>query len=111
MLIVVKERTREIGVKRALGASPFEIMFQIILESLVLTFVAGYTGLIAGVGILKIVSESLPSDENSMFTNPSVDLQVALTALGILILSGLLAGFIPARKALQIEPVEALRAE
>ncbi len=111
MLIVVKERTREIGVKRALGASPFEIMFQIILESLVITFVAGYTGLIAGIGLLKLVSESLPQDDSSMFTNPSVDLQVAAIALGILVVSGLLAGFIPAKKALQIEPVEALRAE
>lgn len=111
MLIVVKERTREIGVKRALGAGPFEIMAQIILEGVAITFVAGYSGLVAGVGLLKLVASSLPADDNSMFTNPSVNLSVALSALSILILSGLFAGFIPARKALQIEPVEALRAE
>jgi len=111
MLIVVKERTREIGVKRALGASPSEIILQIMLESLMITFIAGYTGLICGVGLLKIVSESIPSDDSGMFSNPSVDIQVAVFALLILIISGLLAGLIPARKALQIEPVEALRTE
>ena len=111
MLIIVKERTKEIGVKRALGATPFMIVAQLIKESIFLTSLAGYFGLVAGIVMLDFVSKSLPHDDTSMFQNPEVDLRVAVTALMVLIISGALAGMIPARKAVSINPVEALRSE
>ncbi len=111
MLIVVKERTREIGVRRAIGAAPVAIVSQLIMESVTLTAVAGYIGLVAGIGLLELVNKSLPTGGATMFVHPGVDLYVALKALGILIFSGALAGFIPAQRALEISPVEALRTE
>jgi len=111
MLIVVKERTREIGVRRAIGAPPSTIVSQLILESVTLTSIAGYAGLVAGIGLLELVSQNLPTGGGMMFLHPGVDLMVALKALGILIFSGALAGFIPAQRALEISPVEALRTE
>lgn len=110
MLIVVKERTREIGVKRALGATPFNIIAQIMLEAVFLTALAGYFGLLAGIGLLEALNTAI-GDSGEMFRNPTVDLKVATNALIILIVSGALAGLIPARKAVSIHPVEALRAE
>jgi len=111
MLIIVKERTREIGVKRALGATPILIVGQIILESVFLTAMAGYIGLVVSVGLLELISSSLPNDSTSMFQHPGVDLNVALIALSILVGAGALAGLIPARKAIEISPVDSLRAE
>ena len=111
MLIIVKERTKEIGVKRALGATPLMIVSQLIKESIFLTSFAGYFGLVAGIAVLDLVSKSLPPDDTSMFQNPEVNLRVAVTALIVLIISGALAGMIPARKAVSINPVEALRSE
>lgn len=110
MLIVVKERTKEIGVKRALGAVPWQIIFQILLETVFLTSISGYFGLLAGIGLLEGISSAI-GDSGGMFTNPTVDLSVALKALTVLIVSGALAGFVPASKAVAIKPVEALRAE
>jgi putative ABC transport system permease protein len=112
MLIVVKERTKEIGIKRALGATPWKIIGQIILESVFLTTIAGYLGLVIGIGILELVNTLMGvNPDGGMFKNPEVDLNVALTALSILIVSGALAGFIPARRAVQVKPIEALRAD
>ncbi len=112
MLIVVKERTKEIGIKRALGATPWKIVGQIILESVFLTTIAGYFGLISGVGILELVNAAMGANpDGGMFKNPQVDINIAITALSILIVSGALAGFIPARRAIQVKPIEALRAE
>ncbi|HLP19800.1 MAG TPA: ABC transporter permease, partial [Chitinophagales bacterium] len=111
MLIVVKERTREIGVRRAIGATPAAIVSQLIMESVTLTAVAGYTGLVIGIGLLELINKYMPVDSDSMFMHPGVDLSVALKALAVLIFSGLLAGLIPARRALEISPVEALRTE
>lgn len=112
MLIIVKERTKEIGIRRAIGATPISIITQIIMESIVLTSLAGYFGLIFGVGITELIAIQIgPVQKDSMFTNPTIDLQVALTALAILIVSGALAGLIPARKAVKIRPIEALRYE
>ena len=112
MLIVVKERTKEIGIKRALGATPWKIVGQIILESVFLTTIAGYFGLISGVGILELVNTAMGANpDGGMFKNPQVDINIAMTALSILIVSGALAGFIPARRAIQVRPIEALRAE
>lgn len=111
MLIVVKERTREIGIKRAIGATPRHIMSQILSESVFITFIAGYSGLVAGVGLLELVSSALSDDDGGMFVDPEVDLKTALLALVILVVSGLFAGLIPARRALAVEPVDALRTE
>lgn len=110
MLIVVKERTKEIGVKRALGAVPSQIIGQIILEAVFLTAISGYFGLVIGIGLLEGLNAAI-GDSGEMFTNPTVDLSVALKALSVLIVSGALAGLIPASKAVAIKPVEALRTE
>ncbi len=113
MLIIIKERTNEIGIRRAIGAPPSDIIKQILLESVVLTTFAGYLGLVMGVGLLELISSAIASSggEGQMFTNPEVDLGIAIKALGILIVSGALAGLIPAASALKIKPIEALRAE
>jgi putative ABC transport system permease protein len=110
MLIVVKERTREIGVKRALGAVPSQIVGQVILESVFLTAVSGYFGLVLGIGLLELLN-SMIGNSAQMFSNPTVDLAIALKALTVLIVSGAFAGLIPANKAVSIKPVEALRSE
>ncbi|MBL7924151.1 MAG: ABC transporter permease [Bacteroidia bacterium] len=109
MLIVVKERTKEIGIRRAIGAPPLHIVKQLIIESVFLTAMAGYVGLILSVALLEAVAAALPKGEGGMFSNPTIDLNVALTALSILVVAGALAGLIPARKAIAIPPVEALR--
>jgi putative ABC transport system permease protein len=109
MLVVVKERTKEIGIKRALGATPFKIVGQLVQESLFLTFIAGYGGLVLGVGVIQLVSNAMKGQEGGMFRNPEVDLNVALIALFILILGGIIAGLIPAYRAIKITTVDALR--
>jgi putative ABC transport system permease protein len=115
MLVIVKERTKEIGVQRALGASPRVIITQIMLESVALTTIAGYTGLSLGVGLLELVNkivESQPSSGNEVFfKHPEVSITVAVVSLLILVLAGLFAGSIPAKRALMIKPIEALREE
>lgn len=113
MLIVVKERTKEIGIRRALGATPSAIRSQILLEAIFLTISAGMLGIGAATGVLILVNkilDSMPS-EGTMFANPSVDLSVVFFALLVLVGSGLLAGFIPAQTAINVKPVDALRAE
>jgi putative ABC transport system permease protein len=113
MLFIVKERTREIGIKRALGATPFAVIGQIMLESVILTTVAGYFGLVFGVGITELVAAAMKGADggSEFFKNPEVSLTVAATALAILIVSGALAGLIPAKRAVSIKPVEAIRNE
>jgi putative ABC transport system permease protein len=111
MLIVVKERTKEIGVKRALGATPANVVIQILLEALLITAIAGYAGLTAGIYCLEGLNAIIGHEEGSMFTNPTVDIGIAMKALSVIILGGLIAGFIPARRAVSIHPVEALRTE
>lgn len=108
MLIVIKERTQEIGVRRAIGAKPFIILIQIIYESVMLTIVSGYIGLLAGIGIIELMASTIESDS---FKNPEVDIRIALIALVILTIAGLFAGLVPASRALKIKPVEALRYE
>ncbi|PKB16169.1 ABC transporter permease [Flavobacterium sp. 5] len=113
MLIVVKERTKEIGIRRALGATPGAIRSQILLEAIFLTIIAGMFGIAVATGliaILNMILSSMPT-EGMMFINPSVDLVVVFIALFILVGSGLLAGFIPAQTAINVKPVEALRTE
>ncbi|NJW52417.1 ABC transporter permease [Salinimicrobium oceani] len=113
MLIVVKERTNEIGVRRALGATPWAIRGQILMESIFLTIVSGMAGIVLATGIIAGVNKLLSGMDTSemMFLNPSVDLGVVMTALAILVISGLLAGLIPAQNAIKIKPVDALRTE
>ena len=113
MLIVVKERTKEIGIQRAIGASPFNIISQIILESVLLTAVAGYFGLAIGVGLLELINYGLTTSgaDSNMFNNPSVDFNVAIKALMTLVFAGMLAGLIPAYRAVSIKPIDALRDE
>jgi putative ABC transport system permease protein len=110
MLIVVKERTREIGVKRALGATPGIVIGQIMLESVFLTILAGYIGLISGLLLLEGLNSAM-GEGGRMFKNPTVDLSSVVWALIVLIASGALAGLIPALRAVSVDPVEALRAE
>lgn len=111
MLIVVKERTREIGIRRAIGATPLSIISQIMAESVVLTSLAGYGGLLCGIGLMELINTALQGAETGMFYNPGVDISIALKALLVLVCGGMLAGIIPARKAIAISPVEALRTE
>ena len=113
MLIVVKERTNEIGIRRALGASPWSIRGQILMESIFLTIVSGMAGIALATGVIALINYAMSGVDTTdmMFKNPSVDLGVVLTALTILVLSGLLAGLIPAQNAIRIKPVDALRTE
>ena len=113
MLIVVKERTNEIGVRRALGATPWSIRGQILMESIFLTIISGMLGIVLATGVIALINYAMSGMDTSdmMFANPSVDLGVILTALGILIFSGLLAGLIPAQNAIKVKPVDALRTE
>ncbi|MFS4418373.1 ABC transporter permease [Maribacter sp. 2307ULW6-5] len=112
MLIVIKERTKEIGIRRALGEAPWSIKKQILMEAIFLTVISGMAGIVFGAaaiyGINALLDHLGPVD---MFVNPSVDLGTVITALTILVISGLLAGFIPARSALKVRPIEALRSE
>lgn len=109
MLITVKERTKEIGIRRAIGARPWSIISQIMLESVTLTTLAGYVGLLAGIWLVESISKAGLSGE--MFRDPEVKITVAITSLVVLILSGALAGILPALRAIQIKPVDALRDE
>jgi putative ABC transport system permease protein len=113
MIITVKERTREIGVRKALGATPFSIVSTLLLESTLVTGIAGYVGLLIGVSLLELIAFALRSTgaKAPYFMNPEVNFQVAITALLLLISAGLLAGLMPALRAAKITPIEAMRAE
>jgi putative ABC transport system permease protein len=109
MLIVVKERTKEIGIKKAIGATPANIIGQIILEAIFITSIAGYVGLVCGVFVLQLMAENIKGVD--FFQNPEVDFGVAITSTLILILAGVFAGLFPATRAASINPVIALREE
>jgi putative ABC transport system permease protein len=111
LLITVKERTRELGVRKALGATPWTIVSMVLKEAVVLTSLSGYLGLVAGVGALELLTKVLERLPNAPLNRPEVDLRVALSAMLVLVLSGTLAGVVPARHAARISPVEALRTE
>jgi putative ABC transport system permease protein len=109
MLIAVKERTREFGIRKALGATPASIIGMVVLEAVVITSLSGYLGLLAGVGLVEAASRFLPPFP--FFRDPTIDFGAALTATALLVVSGALAGFFPAWRAARVNPVEALRDE
>jgi putative ABC transport system permease protein len=112
MLIIVKERTREIGVRRAMGATPMDVFSQILTESAVLTLLAGILGVIFGVWLLEGLSTILEAQGGGgSFTNPGVNIALVTGALIALVAIGLFAGMIPARKAVAVKPITALRDE
>ena len=108
MLIVVKERTREIGIRKALGAKPWSIIGMILHEAVFITAFSGFLGLIFSMLLLEVVG---PNVEVDYILNPSVNLNVALTTVFVLVLAGTVAGFFPAWRAANVQVIEALRDE
>lgn len=116
MLVIVRERTHEIGIQRALGATPFKVITQILSESIVLTIIAGYVGLVLAMGLLEglsMVLTKMAEDPNNtvVLKNPQISLAVGVASLVILILGGAFAGWLPARRAVRMKPIDALRDE
>jgi len=108
MVFVVKERTKEIGVRKALGATPKSVIGTILLESIFITTVSGFVGMMIGIAVLSSLGEKL---EDFFIKNPYIDMPVAISATILLIIFGGIAGYIPARRAAQIKPIVALRDE
>ena len=112
MLIVVRERTREIGIRKAIGATPFSVISLILQESTVIVLIAGYVGLLVGLALVEAIAYFVgQAGSTGMFDQPEVSIQVALSSLFILVFGGLLAGWLPARRAAAINPIEAIRTE
>ena len=118
MLITVKERTREFGIRKALGAKPLSILWLIIVESVTITTIFGYIGMVAGIGATEWMNNAFGNQTmdtgmwtETVFLNPTVDIRIAIQATLTLIIAGTLAGLFPARKAVSIRPIEALRAD
>lgn len=118
MLITVKERTREFGIRKAIGAKPWSILKLIIVESVIITTFFGYIGMVLGVAANEYMDATLGHDvidtglfKTTMFVNPTVGLDVCIEATMVMVIAGTLAGLVPALKASRIRPIEALRAE
>jgi putative ABC transport system permease protein len=111
MLVVVRERTQEIGIQRAIGASPWRIIGQLLMESVFLTATAGYIGLFCGIGLVELVNLALPPSALDVFYNPQISLKIAFVSLAVLVVAGLIAGIIPARQAVSMKPIDAIRSE
>jgi putative ABC transport system permease protein len=109
MIFVIKERTKEFGIRKALGAVPSSIVGMVVQESVLITTLAGYLGLSLGTYILSLIGNSL--EENYFIKDPSVSTEIVIGATLILISAGLIAGYIPAKRAANIKPIEALRAD
>ena len=108
MIFIVKERTKEIGIRKALGASPRSIISIILVESVFITTIAGYLGLLIGIGVLEWFGPSL---KKYFITDPSVSKTLVLAATLLLISAGSIAGYLPAKRASEIKPIIALRDE
>lgn len=118
MLVTVKERTKEFGIRKALGARPRDVIALILTESLIITAGFGYVGMLLGMGLLDILQKIFPAPDPdadvfapSVFSNPSIDMGLALGAMAILIVAALAAAYVPARKAVEVKPIEALHYE
>ncbi|MBP1677929.1 MAG: hypothetical protein H6Q20_2488 [Bacteroidetes bacterium] len=117
MLVSVKERTREIGIRKAIGAPPATILRSIIIEAILITSIFGYIGMMFGVGLTEVVSFVMEKsaagnpDGMSVFKDPTVSLTYVLVSTSILIIAGIIAGYLPARRAVRIKPIEAMREE
>ena len=111
MLILVKERTKEIGIRKAMGATPSSIVSMILLESVFITTIAGYVGLLTSTGLVILMAQAVGDGGDGYFANPEVDIETGIIALIILIISGALTGLIPAMQAANINPVQALKDE
>jgi len=115
MLITVKERTREFGIRKALGATPNSIIALVIMESLMIMIVFGYMGMLSGMGVMEVINMGLESGGQSegptMFLDPTVNISIALMSTLVMAVAGILAGYFPARNAAKITPVEAMRAD
>ena len=119
MLIVVKERTKEIGIRKAIGASPSSVIGLILLESIMITTIAGYIGLVLGTGLMEIINYAMVQSAGAnvaeqgetVFLNPTVDFNIAIASTLLLIVAGAIAGYIPAKRAASIKPIVALRDE
>ncbi len=110
MLIVVKERTKEIGIRKSMGATPGSIISMVLLESVFITTLAGYIGLLVSTGLIFILNQAV-GEGGDFFANPEIDLSVGLGALIILVISGALTGLLPAMQAARVNPVVALKDE
>lgn len=111
MLITVKERTHEFGIRKAIGARPREIIALVLLESVAITLVFGYLGMLVGIGLTQMIDWVLsnsPSDGFTIFKHPTVDLGIILMATTVMVIAGVIAGYMPAKRAVSIKPVEAL---
>ena len=120
MLITVRERTKEFGIRKAIGATPFSILKLIIIESIMITAIFGYIGMVLGIGVTEGINYAMQmmnmgnaasGDDMTVFRDPTVSLGIALAATGLLVLAGVLAGYFPARKAVKITAIEAMRDE
>ena len=118
MLITVKERTREFGIRKAIGAKPWSILKLIIIESVIITTFFGYIGMVLGVAANEYMDATLGHDvidtglfQTTMFVDPTVGINVCIEATMVMVIAGTLAGLIPSLKAARIRPIEALRAE
>ena len=117
MLVTVKERTREIGIRKAIGAPPAQILFSIIIEAILITAVFGYIGMMAGIGITELVNFVLEQSAAgnpsgmSVFRDPTVNLTYVILSTLLMIVAGVIAGYMPAKRPVKIKPIEAMRNE